>query len=45
MEGWEWFEEDDGTESLRDGSIFHAFVFEEPAAPDLAVEEDGEVDG
>jgi hypothetical protein len=37
VEGWDWFEEDDGAEALGDRSVFHAFAFEEPAAPDLAV--------
>lgn len=45
MEGWDGFEEDDWSEALRDGSVFHAFMFEEPTAAQLAVEEDREENG
>lgn len=45
MEGWDGFEEDDRSEALRDGSVFHAFMFEEPTAAQLVVEHDCEEDG
>ena len=37
LEGWDWFEEDQGSEAFVEGFILHALLFEEPAPVDLAV--------
>jgi hypothetical protein len=36
-ECWDGFEEDYGSEAFAEGSVLHAFLFEEPPAIDLSV--------
>jgi hypothetical protein len=36
-EGWDWFEEEDWSETVADGQLVHGFLFELEAAVELAV--------